>query len=106
MRDARIEYGGQVVRGGQIANQRGTVFLRHDGQRGLPGGQNHRWAYIAGCIKHFPAGLVQQFQQPRVFLSAAAAEADDANRLRFDPCRCRGKSPVVNRGAIRIVARG
>ena len=37
---------------------------------------------------------------------AAAAEADDVDRLRFDPGGRGFEGPVVNRPAIRVVARG
>ena len=96
----------QVVRGGQIADERETVFLRHDGERRPAGSQHHGRADIARDIKHLPAAGFQQFQQAGVFLSAAATEADDVNALRLDLRHRRLETLLVNGPAIRIVARG
>ena len=95
----------QIVRRRQIADEWKTIFLRHNGQRGFARDQNHRRADIAWRIKDFTAARFQQFQQPRVLLPAAAAEADDMNPLGPDFFRRSRKTLFVNHPAIRVVPR-
>ncbi len=65
--DGRREDFGQILRRGEVADERMAIQRRQRGQDRGAGRQHHCDAHVGGRIGNLLAGLTEQLQQPRVF---------------------------------------
>src|ERR1041385_172625 len=95
----------QIVRSGQIANEREKIAFCHRSRSCAARNQHHCCADIARRVTELPALGAQQLEQPCVLLPAAATQSDQMDRGRFHALCHRHKRLVVRGGAVRVVPR-